>query len=468
MFKVSQTDGTLPGFIKLFGIYPFEEKGLAFYRPIFREGLHNVYFALFGLNHIPFRVLLFLIHFLNIFFIFYFVFRIFQKKFISIFAAFFYGFSAANVSTLYYLSGGIEAVGATMFSLLTLILYKKYLEDQKPKFFVLSLVFFILALSSHEIVSILPFILLGLTFIFSPVKKVFRHLLKLLPFFIFFSLILYIDIFKIGFSPNEIQYKFTFNPKVILQSLIWYTSWAFGLPEMLLDFILPGLKLNPNLMRYWGEFYRIVFAAFAISFFLFLGFVVYLLKNSALSLSNNKFLFFLSWFFVGIAPVILLPAHKSSHYLVFTLPAFWISIGYISFIFFENLKKANKKLALLLLLVFVCSTVILSLSSAKLGEKNYWAATRGKLAKSLIDDIKNTYPILPEGATIYFTNDPNYPHLNKEWGNTSKQASIILNGSDALQLLYKDPALKVLYEDLDQMPLNISKEKLYIITAKIF
>lgn len=466
MFKISQTDGSLKGFINLFGVYPFEERGIAFYRPIFREALHNIYFSIVGLNHIPFRVLLFLIHFMNIFLVYVLIQSIFKKKFISLFAAFFFGISAANVSTLYYLAGGIESSGAVMFALLSSIVYKKYLDSSRIKFLSLSFIFFILAFASHEIIVSLPFILLALILISLPIKKAVKESFKLWPFFLIFFTILYIDIFKIGFSPNEQQYQFIFNPKTLVQSFVWYTSWAFGLPEMLIDFVLPGLRLNPNLMRYWGDFYRIIFASFSISIILLLMFTVYLIRIKKYFL-DKKFLFLLFWFFVGISPVIFLPAHKSSHYLLFILPAFWGTIGYILYSFFYNLKKNSRKLVLLLISIFVLSTFLLSATSAKLGEGNYWAAQRGKLAKKLIDDVWKTYPTLPKGAILYFKNDPDYPFLTKEWGRTSKQASLILNGSDALQLLYKDPTLRVFYEDLGGIPKNNQVNLQYTFVVKI-
>lgn len=465
MFKVSQTDGSMGGFIKLFGIYPFEERGIAFFRPIFREALHNVYFSIFGLNHIPFRILLFSIHFINIFLVYKLLQNIFKKKFISYFAAFFFGISSANVSTLYYLAGGIEASGATMFALLTLISFKKYLQSQKRKFIILSLLLFVLAFSSHEIIFSLPFIFAGFILISYSLKKSIKETLKLWPFFLIFGIFLYVDIFKIGFSSTEQQYKFIFNIKLLAQSFIWYTTWAFGLPEMLVDFVLPGLKLNPNLMRYWGEFYRIIFTTSAISIFLLISFIAYLIKNNSF-LVDRKFLFLLFWFFVSLFPVIFLPAHKSSHYLIFTLPAFWASIGYISLTFFRNYKKTGMKLALSLLIIFISSNFLLSATSAKLGEKSYWAASRGKLAKTLIEDVKINYPTLPKGATVYFTNDKSYPFLTDEWGGTSKQASLILNGSDALELVYNDPTIQVFYEDLGGPPKN-TQAKIHTIVARI-
>ena len=77
-------------------------------------------------------------------------------------------------------------------------------------------------------------------------------------------------------------------------------------------------------------------------------------------------------------------------------------------------------------------------------------------------------PILPKGSVVYFINDPAYPYVAKEWGGSSKQASIILSGSDALQLLYKDPTLKVFYEDLDGVPNDLIGTTIYTMVARIY
>ncbi|MDP3733242.1 MAG: hypothetical protein Q8Q91_01755 [Candidatus Daviesbacteria bacterium] len=447
MFKISLTNGSFGELIKLLGIYPFEERGIAFYRPLFREVLHNIYFNFFGLNHIPFRILLMGIHFINISLVYFLMQNIFRKKFLAFFISLFFGISAANVATLYYIPGGIESSGAVMFALLTIIFYKKYLAECGFKFYLASLGTFLLALSSHEIIIATPLILLALS------SK--KFLIKIIPFFLFAAILLYIDIAKIGFSPVEVQYKFIFNPKTFGQSFIWYLSWGFGIPEMLQDFVLPGLNLNPSLMRYWGNFYKIIFPTFFVSISLLITSTFYLLLKKNYAFFDKRFLVLLFWLMAGLLPVIFLPSHKSSHYLIFVLPTLWGIIFYIT----NTLPKT-------LLFIFIISSLFLNIASIKLGEQTHWAATRGKLAEKLIKDFKSKYPVLPKGVIIYFENDPVYPFLTKEWGGTSKQASFILNNADALQLLYKDPTLQVFYEDLGDMPKGFPPDKIYSLVAR--
>lgn len=464
MFKVSQSNGTLGGFLNLLAIHPFAERGLAFYRPIFREALHNIYFLVFGLNPLFFRILLLLIHFTNIFLVYTFVKQIFKNAILAFFVAFFFGITAANVSLLYYLAGGIEAGGATMFALITLILYQKYLFNNKFKFFILSFFTFLLAIFSHEIVISISAVMLIL-FLTSTAKRTFHRMIHLLPFFLATAILIYIDLVKIGLSPGESQYHFMFNIKSVFNSITWYSLWALGLPETLIDFLGPGLKLNPVLMRYWGNYYVIIFTACIIALVSLAAATFYLFLKSKKVFSDRRFWFFLLWFPIGLAPVIFLPAHKSTHYLIFVLPAFWTLIGFIVFNFYSSMNKVNVRIAVFITCILTIALMILSITSIKLEDNTYWAASRGRLAEKIIKEVKNSYPVLPKGAVVYFKNDPNYPYLTKEWGGTSKQTSLVLNGSDALQLLYNDPTLKVYYEDLGS-PKDTQKN-IYQIIAKI-
>ncbi len=464
-FKVSQTDGSLKGFFNLFGFYSFQERGIAFYRPISREVPYNLYYSLFGLNHLPFRIFSFLLHFLNIYLLYIFTQRMFQDKNLSFFVSFFFGITAANVAMLYYLAGGIQTLLATTFTLASLVFFHNYLHTKHLKSGILTFISFLLAIASHEQAVIIPFLLAGLTLILKSIKDFKKYFLTLLPFTIVTLLLLLVDIFKIGFSSNEQQYQAVFDLKTTINSFSWYTSWALGVPETLIDFVFPGLKLNPTLIRYWGNYYRFIFPSFFLSIILITFSTVYLFIKNREFFAKKRFLFYLIWYPIGLLPVILLPLHKSTHYLTIVLPAFWTLIGLISFGFYHEFGKVRINLSKIIFSLLIISLLILSSASAILGSTNYWAATRGKMAKKLIKNVMDTYPNLPKGANIYFKNDPTYPKLTAEWGTSSKQANTILNGSDALQLLYKDSTLQAYYEDVKKPTTLLD---IFPITAKLY
>lgn len=467
-FQVSQTDGTLRGFLNLFGFHTFEERGIAFYRPITREALYNISYSLFGLNHLPLRLLSFFVHLVNIALVYLLMQRLFDKREISVFAAFFFGITAANVALLYYLAGGIQALFATMFILLSVIFFWDYLQKGNERLKWVSFAAFLLGLGSHELAAVTPVLLAGLLFVKYPFKKLLpMSLWELwLPFAVL-AIYLYLDIAVIGFSQEEQQYQAVFSVKKTLNSLAWYSAWALGLPEMLIDFVNPGLKLNPSLMRHWGDYFRIIFPAFFASLALIGGMVALLLFKKRNIFSDKRLWLLAFWFPAALSPVLLLPLHKSTYYLAPALPGFWAAMGFLLFSGYYVLKRKHKRASGILLGGLVALLLILSAASVRLGDGTYLAAQRGRLAERLINQVKVKYPQLPKGAAVYFRNDPGYPFIAEQWGSSSKQASFILNNEDALQLLYEDPTLRVFYEDLGGVPEDFPEEKIYPVVAII-
>lgn len=406
----------------------------AFFRPVFREFLYRAFYNFFGLSQLPFRILQFVIHFGNIFFVYLLIKKLFKNRSIGLLAAFFFGVNAANIGSLYYLAGGVQAQGSTFFMLLSLYLFWNGKR-------LLSFFSFILALSSHELAIVTPVLLAGLVLVEETnIKKAVKNIVfNLWPCAILVVIFIYLNIFIIGLPQGEIQYSLSLNPKMILNTIGWYSVWALGLPEMLVDFVQSGFSLNPNLIKFWGSYFKIIFPAFFASLGVLGGATIYLLVKKREIVLDKRLLFLVFWFVVGLLPVLFLPIHKKTYYLQPVLPAFWGLVGYLIF----NLSKKYKILAF----IATFSLFILSIASIKLSEKTYWAIQRGKISQKLIGDIKAKYPVLPRGAVVYIKNDPNYPFIAKEWGGTSAQAFLALSGSNAFQLVYNDPALVVYYED---------------------
>lgn len=437
-FKISLTDGSFTGFLKLFGLHPVSSGGYAFYRPLFREVAYNLSYRLWGLSELPLRLFAMLLHLANIYLVYLLFKRLAKKTLIAFFTALFFGLCSANVGVLYYLAGGLQVQGATLFMLLTLVFFEKH-----PK---LSFLTFVLAAFSIELAYTLPIILVGYLWFAGKKSKI----LSLWPYFVWVIIIGFLNFKVIGLS-HEAQYQLALSPKTILNSTAWYGLWSLGLPDTLIDYIGPGLHLSPNLMRFWGGYYRIIFPAFGVSILTFALAIRPKLKDS-------KLLSLVFWFVVGLSPILFLPAHKELYYLGPVLPAFWGLVFYLLF------RPGYNRF---LVVVFILSALVLNLASIKLETVTYWVVERGRLSGKIITEMKTQYPDLPKGAVVYIRNDPNYPFIAKEWGGTSKQASLILSNSDAFQLLYNDPTLKVYFEDLDRPPKDIPEAKLYDFMVKL-
>lgn len=456
-FKVSQTDGSFFGFLKLFGFYPFAVKGIAFYRPIFREVLYNSFYLVFGLNPLPFRVLALSLHLVNTFLVYLFIRKVTKNRFVPLFTSLFFGLSSANVALLYYLAGGIEAIGATLFMLVTLLLFDRH--------YWLSFIAFVLGLASHELAVVTPLLIFGLLYIDKHQMSLLKIVKSLLPFILFTGIYLILEISVIGLSPGEKQYQTVFNAKTTLNTLMWYVLWAIGLPEMLIDFIGSGFDLKPQLLRFWGSYFKIIFPTFALAIF-FIAASVFKAFTKPSIFKDKKTYLFIIWFPFCIIPVIFLPSHKSTYYLAPALVGIWAFIGLLSYNFYQKIKK-QKIIANLLLTFFIIDLVVLSFASIRLGDATYWAATRGRLAEKILTEIKARYPTLPKGAYIYFENDPNYPYVANDWGGSSRQVAYVLNYNLALQLLYQDFTIQACFQDLSTNPDDCKEKADFVITAKI-
>ena len=443
--RVSQTDGSIKEFLNLFSFRSFSDRGgIYFYRPIFREGLFNIFSKIFGLSPFPFRVFQLMIHLANTILVYKLILELFKKEKVALIASLVFGISSANIGILSYLAGGVQASGMTMFLLLSMIYFLKERRN-------LAFLFFVLGLSSHELAAAYPAILAGLIVLRHKLSNKFLVQLarQVLPYVLVVAVSLYFQAKVIGLPTSEAQYGFNFSFPRIINSYTWYFIWSLGVPEMLLDFVGPGLRLNPNLMIFWGNYFMIIFP-------LFLTMAVTTFITIIKIIKNKLFWFFALWFVVGTSPVVFLPLHRSTYYLAFSL----IGIAGMVALAFDYLFKTRKFLSYLM----IGSFIILSVTTVLLSQKTFWAITRAKIARELISDIKDTYPSLPKGATIYFLNDPNYPVINKDWGGSAKQAKVALSGSDALGLLYDDDSLKVLYENDGSIPMG---KYIFPIIAKI-
>lgn len=406
----------------------------SFYRPL----TDYVYFfliqSIFGLRPFFFHLTSFLFFLGNLFLIFKIIEKLTKNKNLGFLASFLYAINASNLGSLAYISV-FEEIGMSFFLFLS---FWFYLQKNR-----LAVLIFIFALLSRENAVIFPLILLIYEFILAR-----REWKKTLLFWL--VLIVY-GLLRLGAGlPDVSVYQPVFTPIKIFNSYFWYLLWGIGLPEMLIDFVGPGLKIDPRLILYYRREIQIIFSA---------SLVFVLLLAASIFRSSKKEkpqeVFFFLWFMIGLLPVIFWPWHKFAYYLTFPL------LGLVGFLvlLLKNLPKVLIGVGIFLLLV-------VSLTTIHLSWRTYWVITRAKIAENLVNDLKAKYPQLPQGATLYFENDPEYP-LILGFGNSSTQAYYTLSGENGPQVIYDDYRLKVYYEDLEKPPDPPVGGEIFSIVAKI-
>jgi hypothetical protein len=233
-----------------------------------------------------------------------------------------YAFSATHFGQLYFLA--TQEIIYGFFFFLSVWMFLRFLEEGKRKFLIYSFVGFLATLASKEPAVTLPFVL-GLVYFFFRVQKLtklnFRGvILTLTPYFILLATYLYLRFFHYGFAQGD-SYLWAFVPKRIINSLGWYTLWSFNLPEMLVDFVGPGLKLNPNLLKYWSSEIIPIFILVVTQICLLVFIVGQRFRQLFLNRESRILILFSGLWFIGtLVPVLFLPIHKFTFYL--TVPLF--------------------------------------------------------------------------------------------------------------------------------------------------
>lgn len=409
-----------------------------FYRPLSREILNTITFHQFGLNAWPYHFLNLALIILNGLIFMFLIEQFTKNKIIPQLFFIIYLMSAVHSVEIYYLSS-VQTLSATFFMVSCLVIFYKFLESRRVILLISSFFLFGLALLSHESSIVLLPILVLLAFFKNTFKEIKKDIISLLPF-AFLLIIRVIIQLKFVNLPHQLVYQPVFSPKSILNSLIWFILWCVGVIEWIPDFIGKGLSLNQNLLRYYSTYIWIMMACL-LAFWssIIVLFIFYKKSYSLMSL-----VFLITSFLISLTPFLIYPLHKFIYYLSFSI--LWFS-AILAVILARTFNK--NFLTKLSVVVVLLAMLVLDFQTSSLNELSYWAAKRDKAAAVLLSNIIKQYPIVSKGSTFFIENDPNYPFISENWGNSSQQAKLIMSGSDALQLLYHDSSIKVYFEGPD-------------------
>lgn len=451
---------------------PSNDLGYAFYRPVSRELYSFIMFNLFNLSSVPYHLVNISLIFINSFLL-YKIALIFAKKElnsvvvknVAIFSVVFYLLSAVHNVELYYLSS-VQTLLATVFALCCILNFKKYLDLGKRKSLILAIIFFTLALGSHEsaIVIILILGVLQLSKNWQVNKEVLKSLVANIWPFLLLVFLRFMIFLQITGLPQQSVYQPVFSIKSLLNSLSWFTLWSFGAPEILVDFIGSGFHLNPNFLKWYGDYAIVVFPSLGFligSLILLLIFKKELIKDKHSFSTNRNLILFLICFTVSLTPFLFFPWHKFIYYLSF--PIVWLSL-FLGEIMSQLWR--TKFLLRVFVVLYLVAFLVVTYETVNLNKITYWAAKRATAAQYLLSDIKLKYPSVDKNTVFYIIDDPNYPNIAKEWGTSSRQASYILSGSDAFRLLYQDSKIRVYYQYMNNLPENIDESKIIKYMAK--
>lgn len=402
---------------------------IIYYRPLSMPLLFWIAGKIFALQSIGFHSIGFAIFFSLIAAVYKLFSLLFKNNKIGFVAAFLYGTWPIHFISLSWFSTTSYLMGP-LFQCLSFIFYLKFIEDKFNKYhLLLSFTFFIFGLLSSEFTLIIPGIFLAWTIFYK--KKV--HFISLTPFglTIISYLILRFTVFPI---PATGSYKMSLSLQT-LNNLIWYLLWAIGFPEnfkTLLFFKLP-LESFKNILHFWQVTFPILFQ-FALIIFIFL-------KSKKVLLN---YLFGISWFIIGLLPVLALSSHTYPLYLSFA------GLGLIYILVF-SIKNQPK----ILLSAFLIAWFIVAFTNLKFTQKNHWVVNEQAISKSYVQYAKDKYINPNNGVFVVkpankeFSQSHNIVIIDSE--NNLQQS---LNGSDAYQVIFNNRDLFSIFTT-HQKPVNL-------------
>lgn len=371
--------------------------GYGSYRPITTQLFYFLGRYVFNLNPFWMHILAFSFFLALLILIYIFSKLITGKIRVSKIAVFLYATSSIHFMSLYFL-GAFQEIGAAFFVLLSVILYLLS-ETFKSKRYILSLIFFILALTSKETGVITPFLIFisGIylkmsnkySFKFSGIKEIlFSEVRRSIAHFLILFIYMYFRIFHYGFVSGD-SYIWDFSSRFI-NTLFWYALWSFNIPEMLQDFIGPGLNINQNLFKFWsGEIIPIL----TLSGLCILICVILLIKE--VNKNIKLFIFTLLWFLLSILPVLFLPLHKFTYYL--TIPLIVLTL-YISYLLTRI--KINY-----LTYLFITFWLIGSFVTLGLTRQTHWVTKGAQTAKNADDYFQKNKELLLNKKIVFIDTD---------------------------------------------------------------
>lgn len=387
------------------------------YRPIGLQTFFFLYRIFFGLEALPVRIinlgLLVLTYML--------IMRLFYKISKSKFVGFFTG-SLWIVSSIHFMNIGVINYNllGTFFWLIIFLVYVKYTKNSKKIYYLLSILIFIFTLGIFENILSWP-IAAGVYTIFFLQKSYKVTFRRFLPFIVISAGYLIIRQTFVAHL-SIVEYETTFNLSSI-KAFFWYILWSFNVPEEFKKQILHSIVVfNPI---FFNEYRSLVVSAFSFAsaiIILGIGIPLVTIKRAVVEHSAKLILYSIFWFCLTIFPVLLLPNHNFIMYLTLPLIGLCFLISYL--IHLSNLKIFYPMIFILWLFS--------SMNTLNFYKKNFFMVSSQKISRDFTINIKNKFPILPQGSVIY------YPLSFK----ADRQALLDQN---AIRALYKDQTLVILY-----------------------
>lgn len=384
---------------------PALQSGFAFFRPLGTQLYYFLAPALLGLERSPvlMHILMLILQGSSAYLVYRLLTTLKYEDNLARFIALIYATTSTVFLSLYYIAATQQLL-STFFSLLSLLAF----FQQKPLRVAL---YWALALLSKETAIMTPVLAVVLTMLpslkFSPLKR-WRDFLP-------YVLVGLGYIFLRTSVPLSVQseYHFVFGTHA-LSTLRWFFLFGYGAPEEWLRYGLAGGALAwQGILRDYG-----------LLGYLNLGSTLFLLIITLVSalrtVRTARFWLYLSWWFLGLAPILFLQNHRYPHYLDLSLiPLLLLTL--------EPLRRLRP----LVLGVFLLA----SITAVMISTRSHWTLGRSVISARVISYFA-THQVCDSSHLIFAAPAP-YP----------AELGYALSLENGPRVICNNPALKVEYTE---------------------
>lgn len=427
----------------------FQKGEFPFYRPIPTQLYFSIMKNIFGLNPFGYHLVNFLIFPLDILLVYRLVKLITDNKIIPNIASIFFAVNSTHFAPLFSPAYVHELI-YVLFAVLTVDNFLRWVKNFKRNNYIYSVLFFVLALMSKETAVVLPGIIFLSYWFIERSRKLDSVIKMLLPFTVILGIYLFAHFYFYGIASGA-SYTVIFG-KPTLNILAWFLLWAFSTPNILIDFIGSGLRINPvffQVTRFQGIIYFIFFPLLIILGVFISGITINrILKNK--NKRNLKIIILgLLWFIVGMIPLIIFPLHKLATEQAFSLVGLSLALG----VAITGFGKSENKYKILTV-VFIGIYLVIAINSILLARRTHWIVRSAQQAQNTIYYLKNNYPDLSDNSAVYFKDG----EIKIAPYGSSRQIYQATGNGYGIRLVLDKPDLKLYFEEINPPPAAVWKE----------
>ena len=397
-------------------------KDIIYYRPLGMQVPFFILQKLFGVNPLPFHILGFGLHTINIILVFLLIRILAKSSPVASLSAFLYGTSMVHYTPAFWPATLPFIMGPTFF-FASFILFLMSLSKKESSYHYLSIFVFIIGVLTNEIVIVLIPILLAYRVFLEKFK-----IKKILPYILVFFVI-FVFRFMVFTPPVHGSYQIGIS-KDLFVNLRAYLLWSFNWPEEMKAQFVSLFGINKQFIREFPWYFGIFFVTFVINVFFFYIIPVTLLILKKMKHFYPRIMFGIIWFVAGLTPVLFFTQHSFSYYLPISLVGLLLLSTSLFGYLFMTISRSNKFLAYILTVFLLSSWMITSIVSVEFNSKIHWVPRRASLSEIFVRKAIQLNP-------------PEEIHSNFIFVRPSSENKLSLNNQDAFRVIYNKPVVTI-------------------------